>query len=169
MRNLLICVLAVLTLTASPSYAQPDIVKRPVQFAKGQSGATIKSGLTGDQTVDCTLRAAAGQTMFVGSSDGSRSNSTLAAAIAGGSLQPVAASNTSDEEKVIEASARASQGRFNATGRIACAQNRGQAVSANLSQADGDMGFGAIQEADLHMIRAGHERYEIPEAVISGG
>ncbi|MCU0923484.1 MAG: hypothetical protein MUF08_16015 [Burkholderiaceae bacterium] len=44
-------------LAAAPSFAQPHIVKRPVQFAKSKSGATIKGSLTGNQTVDCTLRA----------------------------------------------------------------------------------------------------------------
>ena len=45
----------------------------------------------------------------------------------------------------------------------------GKAVSANLSQADGNMSFSAGKEADLYLIRAGNERYEIPEAVIYGG
>lgn len=45
----------------------------------------------------------------------------------------------------------------------------GQAMGADLSQADGDMRFEATKESDLFMIRAGHERYEIPEAVIFGG
>jgi hypothetical protein len=107
---------------------------------------------------------------------------------------------------MVEASARASQGRFDATGKIPCAQNKGQpmgqcdfgvaragggtaalavtlpdgrqrviffkagkAVSANLSQADGNMGFSATREADLNLIRAGNERYEIPAAAIYGG
>jgi hypothetical protein len=192
MRNLLICVLAVVALTASPSFAQPDIVKRPVQFAKGKSGATIKGSLTGDQTVDYNLRAAAGQTMtvklsgpstlyhnvlpplstgealFVGSRDGNRSTITLPAsgeytirsqpmgqcdfgvARSGGGTVAVAITRPDGRQRVIF---------FNA----------GKAVGANLSQADGDMTFSATQEADLYTIRAGHERYEIPEAVISGG
>jgi len=65
MRTLLSSLLAVLVLVAGPSFAQSDIVKRPVQFAKGKSGATIQGSLTGDQTVDYTLRAAAGQMMTV--------------------------------------------------------------------------------------------------------
>jgi hypothetical protein len=101
---------------------------------------------------------------------------------------------------------RASQGRFNATGQILCAQaagqpmtqcnfgvaraaggtatvvitkpdgrkrtiffEKGQAVSADLSQADGDMNFRASKRADLFVIEAGKERYEMPEAVIFGG
>ncbi len=45
----------------------------------------------------------------------------------------------------------------------------GEAVGADLSQADGDMSFKTTKESDLYMIRAGHERYEIPEAVVFGG
>jgi hypothetical protein len=45
----------------------------------------------------------------------------------------------------------------------------GKAVAADLSQADGNMSFSATKEADLFLIRAGNERYEIPEAVIFGG
>jgi hypothetical protein len=257
MRTLLSCLFTALVLAAAPSFAQPDIVKRPVQFAKGKSSATVKGSLTGDQTVDYTLRAAAGQTMtvklsggssvyhnvlapgstgealFVGSSggkrsttalpapgeytvrvyqmgnaasSGKRSNFTLEVAITGGAAQPAAAQTSSEDDKMVEASARASQGRFNATGKSPCAQNKGQpmgqcdfgvaragggtaavaitlpdgrqrviffkagkAVSANLSQADGKMSFSATKDADLYMIRAGNERYEIPEAVIYGG
>lgn len=44
----------------------------------------------------------------------------------------------------------------------------GQAVGADLSQADGDMSFSASKEADLYKVQAGHERYEIFEAVIFG-
>ena len=46
---------------------------------------------------------------------------------------------------------------------------KGKAVGADLSQADGNMTFRATKDADLYMIRAGDERYEIPEAVIFGG
>lgn len=46
--------------------------------------------------------------------------------------------------------------------------DKGKAIAADLSQADGDMTFKASKEADLIMIRAGHERYEIPEAAIFG-
>ena len=257
MRSLLSCLFAALALAAAPTFAQPDIVKRPVQFAKGKSGATIKGSITGDQTLDYTLRAAAGQTMtvklsggssvnfnvmppgstgealFVGSRDGNRSttmlpasgeytvriyqmgnaassgkhsNFTLAVAIAGAAQPVAAAQTTAEDEKMVEASARASQGKFNATGKIPCAQNKGQpmgqcdfgvaragggtaavsitlldgrkraiffkagkAVGADLSQADGNMSFSASKEADLYTIRAGNERYEIPEAVIYGG
>jgi hypothetical protein len=256
MRTLLSCLLAALALTAAPSLAQSDIVKHPVQFAKGKSGTTIKGSLTGNQTVDYTLRAAAGQTMtvklsggssvnfnvlppdstgealFVGSRDGDssstvlpatgeytirvyqmghakssgkRSNFSLDVAIAAGAKK-AAASQAADDDKMVEASARASERKFNATGKVPCAQAKGQpmgqcdfgvaragggtaavaitrpdgrtrvvffkagkAVAADLSQADGDMSFSATKEADLYMIRAGNERYEIPEAAIYGG
>ncbi len=45
----------------------------------------------------------------------------------------------------------------------------GKAISADLSQADGNMEFHATKEADLYIIKAGDERYEIPEAVVFGG
>jgi len=41
------------------------IKKQAVQFAKGTSSATIKGTIKGDQTIDYTLRARAGQTMSV--------------------------------------------------------------------------------------------------------
>jgi hypothetical protein len=47
--------------------------------------------------------------------------------------------------------------------------DKGQAIGADLSQADGDMSFSASKEVDLFRIQAGHERYEIPEAVVFGG
>ncbi|MRR06431.1 MAG: hypothetical protein EG828_05720 [Deltaproteobacteria bacterium] len=46
---------------------------------------------------------------------------------------------------------------------------KGKAVGADLSQADGNMNFRVRKEADLYLINAGDERYEIPEAVIFGG
>lgn len=45
----------------------------------------------------------------------------------------------------------------------------GKAIGADLSQADGDMSFSSKKEGDLFLIKAGKERYEIPEAVIFGG
>jgi hypothetical protein len=257
MRLLLKLLVAAAVLVAAPSFAQPNIVKHPVQFAKGKSGTTIKGSVTGDQSVDYTLRASAGQTMtvklaggstvyhnvlppgstgeavFVGSRDGDRStttlptsgeytirvyqmgsasssgkrsNFTLDVAISGGAPKAAAAPSSSEDDKMVEASARAGEGKFDATGKIPCAQNKGQpmgpcdfgvaragggtaalavtlpdgrkrvlffksgkAVGANLSQADGNMTFSASKEADLHLIRAGNERYEVPEAAIRGG
>lgn len=46
--------------------------------------------------------------------------------------------------------------------------DNGQATSADLSQADGDMSFQAEKRNDLYLISAGKERYEIPEVVIYG-
>ena len=46
---------------------------------------------------------------------------------------------------------------------------KGKAIGADLSQADGNMKFRATKKADLYMIEAGDERYEIPEAVVFGG
>jgi hypothetical protein len=46
---------------------------------------------------------------------------------------------------------------------------KGKALSADLSQADSDMTFGATKESDLYKIRAGRERYEIPEMFVFGG
>jgi hypothetical protein len=103
-------------------------------------------------------------------------------------------------------SQRAGQGKFDASGKIPCAQNKGQpmgqcpykvsrgsngsatvvvtrpdgrtraiffengkAVSADMSQADGNMSFRSSKQADLFIIQTGNERYEIPEAVVFGG
>ena len=46
---------------------------------------------------------------------------------------------------------------------------RGKAVSADLSQADGSQRFRATKRGDLYLIQAGHERYEIVEALVYGG
>jgi len=45
--------------------AAATIETRPIQFAKGASSATVKGTIKGDQTVDYTVRARAGQTMSV--------------------------------------------------------------------------------------------------------
>ena len=45
----------------------------------------------------------------------------------------------------------------------------GKASGADTSQADGYPEFRATKERDLHIIRVGDERYEIPDAVILGG
>jgi hypothetical protein len=45
----------------------------------------------------------------------------------------------------------------------------GKPVGADTSQADGYPEFSATREKDLHLIRIGNERYEIPDAVILGG
>ncbi|MCB1984407.1 MAG: hypothetical protein H6936_14070 [Burkholderiales bacterium] len=45
----------------------------------------------------------------------------------------------------------------------------GLPISADTSEADGYPEFRATKENDLHLIRVGDERYEIPDAVILGG
>jgi hypothetical protein len=45
----------------------------------------------------------------------------------------------------------------------------GRPIGADTSQADGDPEFRATRERDLHLIRIGNERYEIPDAVVLGG
>ena len=125
----------------------------------------------------------------------------------GDALQPAAESNAGvDDEDSANSAVRAGQGKFDATGKIPCAQAKGQPMGqcsfgvardgggtatvsvnlpdgrkraiffengkptgADLSQADGNMDFSYTKEADLYMIKAGNERYEIPEAVIYGG
>jgi hypothetical protein len=54
-----------LLLTSSPVWAQPSIKQQPIEFKEGQTAATIKGSLKGDQIVDYTLRASAGQAMVV--------------------------------------------------------------------------------------------------------
>ncbi len=45
----------------------------------------------------------------------------------------------------------------------------GRPVGADGSEADGYPEFSAAKEGDLHVIRVGNERYEIPEAAVLGG
>lgn len=58
-------VLAFLWLIVSPVVQAGEIRTQPVQFAKGHSSATIEGKIKGEQTIDYTLRAKAGQTMSV--------------------------------------------------------------------------------------------------------
>lgn len=46
---------------------------------------------------------------------------------------------------------------------------KGKAIGADLSQADGSQYFHAAKRGDLYLIEAGHERYEIIEAMVFGG
>lgn len=46
---------------------------------------------------------------------------------------------------------------------------KGKAINADLSQADGNMRFHATKRGDLYLIEAGNERYEIVEAMVFGG
>jgi hypothetical protein len=50
---------------ALPALAVDGIRKEAIQFAKGTSGASVSGRITGDETVDYTLRAKAGQTLHV--------------------------------------------------------------------------------------------------------
>lgn len=54
-----------LMLVFSTTAQADNISTRAVQFAKGSSSATIKGSIKGNQTIDYTLRARAGQTMSV--------------------------------------------------------------------------------------------------------
>ena len=45
----------------------------------------------------------------------------------------------------------------------------GRPIGADTSEADGAGAFDADKEVDLHRIRVGNERYEIPDAVVLGG
>jgi hypothetical protein len=55
---------SLLLMTSSLAYAD-GTETRAVQFAKGKSSATIKGAIQGEQAIDYTLRARAGQTMSV--------------------------------------------------------------------------------------------------------
>ena len=134
---------------------------------------------------------------------GEKASYTLTVAVTGAAAKSSSAAADAGSAAAVK---RASEGSLNATGRIPCAQSKGQpteqcdfgvarsgggtaavavtgtdgrkrfiffdkgkATGADLSQADGNMEFRATKESDLYLIRAGDERYEIPEAVITGG
>lgn len=58
-------ILGILLATTLPALAADGIRKEAIQFAKGSSGASVSGRITGDETVDYTLRAKAGQTLHV--------------------------------------------------------------------------------------------------------
>ncbi|MBX9759827.1 MAG: hypothetical protein K2Y29_13710 [Beijerinckiaceae bacterium] len=62
--------LATLTIPVQPAVAQS---RQPVQFAAGQSAATIKGSLRGDVYIDYIVRAKAGQTLDVSMKAGNAS------------------------------------------------------------------------------------------------
>jgi hypothetical protein len=64
LRNLLFAATALLCSTHLLA-STAGITTKPVQFAKGHSSATLKGAIKGNQTIDYTLRAKAGQTMSV--------------------------------------------------------------------------------------------------------
>ncbi len=45
----------------------------------------------------------------------------------------------------------------------------GRPIGADVSESEGRLDFAATKESDLHRIRVGNERYEIPDAVVFGG
>jgi hypothetical protein len=61
----LLAVAALAALAATAHAATTGIREVPVQFQKGETGATLKGKLKGYETVDYTLRAKAGQSMVV--------------------------------------------------------------------------------------------------------
>jgi hypothetical protein len=65
MKALTASVLCVLLLSAALASAEVSIRKERVQFAKGETGATIKGTIKGDETVDYILNAQKGQSMVV--------------------------------------------------------------------------------------------------------
>jgi len=54
-------------------------------------------------------------------------------------------------------------------GKRAIFFRNGIPIGADTSEADGYHDFSARKESDLHLIRVGPERYEIPDPVILGG
>lgn len=58
-------ILGILLAASLPALAADGIRKEAIQFAKGSSGASVNGRITGDETVDYTLRAKAGQTLQV--------------------------------------------------------------------------------------------------------
>lgn len=65
MKRLLTLLVAGLVLATLPAAAQSPIQTKTVQFKKGESGASIKGALKGDQSIDYKLTAGAGQTMVI--------------------------------------------------------------------------------------------------------
>lgn len=72
MKPFFIAAAVVLISVTVPSRA--DIHTAPVQFKKGASSTTIQGKIKGDQTIDYTLRAKAGQTMSVTLKTGNGAN-----------------------------------------------------------------------------------------------
>ncbi|MCX9156253.1 hypothetical protein OPU71_08980 [Niveibacterium sp. 24ML] len=65
MKPILASIATAVVLLSTPAQAEPAIKVQPVQFKQGASGTTIKAQIKGEQIIDYTLRAAAGQTMVV--------------------------------------------------------------------------------------------------------
>ncbi len=211
--------------TVKGSVTGDEVVDYRLRAAAGQTMTVTKTSGGGSVYFNVLPPGSNDVAMFVGSRDGNefrgalpadgeyrirvyqmgdakdsgrKSNFAVAVSITGPAAAATAAKPSHSE--------RAGRGRFDARGRIACAQalgqpmgqcdfavardpggsasvkvtmpdgrarflffEKGKALSADLSQADGDMTFRATREADLYRIQAGRERYEIPEAVVCGG
>lgn len=65
MKSVLASIATAMFLLSAAVQAEPGIKVQQVQFKKGESGATIKAQIKGDQVIDYRLRVAAGQTMVV--------------------------------------------------------------------------------------------------------
>jgi hypothetical protein len=65
MKSLVVGVLSLAVLGGAAALAQVDIRKEPVHFKAGESGATVKGRIKGDETVDYVLGAQKGQSMVV--------------------------------------------------------------------------------------------------------
>lgn len=126
--------------------------------------------------------------------------------VSGNYLKPAVAPDGSVPAGPDNSALRAGQGDFDATGKVPCAQHRGQPavqcefgvaragggyatvvitrsegkrrilyfvrgvlLGADTSQADGYPPVAGEKQNDLHLVRVGDERYEIPDAVIFGG
>lgn len=119
-------------------------------------GAAAQSSAVGDAALAATQRAGEGKFNATGPIPCARSKGqpmgqcTFGVARAGGGTATVVVTHADGRKRFIFF-------------------EKGKAVGADLSQADGNMTFRATKEADLYGIQAGDERYEIPEAVVFGG
>jgi hypothetical protein len=65
MKSLVVGVLSLAVLGGAAALAQVAIRKEPVHFKAGETGATVKGKIKGDETVDYILNAQKGQSMVV--------------------------------------------------------------------------------------------------------
>ncbi len=65
MKTLTTGILSALLLATAPAGATQPIEQKQVQFSKGQTSATLKGTIKGDQIIDYQVRAGAGQVMTV--------------------------------------------------------------------------------------------------------
>jgi hypothetical protein len=197
---------------------------------RARAGQTLKVKIRGGKVTpyfNVLPPGSSGEAIFIGSRDGDEATLTLSAdgeytirvyqmGRAKTSARrtdfvlevsiPAGAEAAGGGDPLGNAAQRAGAGKFDATGKLPCAQapaqpmgqcsfgvaragvgtavvavtlpdgrtrmlmfSDGKATGADLSQADGDTTFRATKEADLFKIQAGKERYEMPDAVITGG